>query len=58
MEIKQKDEGASLVDFVSALKAYFLKTQGLFAHSWWLSQFFLKRAKRVAPMFEFKKGGL
>lgn len=30
MEIQQEDQGASLVDFVSALEAYLLKTEGLF----------------------------
>lgn len=38
MEIKQEDQRASLFDFVSHLEVYCLKTEGLFAHSWWLSQ--------------------
>lgn len=45
MEIKQKDEGASLVDFVSALKAYFLKTEVSLPTADDYHNFFLKELK-------------
>lgn len=35
-----------------------LKTEGLFAGSWWLAQKRAKRVKRLTPKFESKKGTL